>query len=190
MNNGTWFFIALTFVLVFMFIIIYNGIVQRKNLVIRSWSDVVAYQRQKTKLLPDLETLTNQYFAHETELLKGITELRSAIARIGAEVVDVPALVELERKTQSILSGFRAVAEDYPELKSADVMRDLMAEMVELEENISAAITIFNRNVESFNSGIEIFPNSIVNGLSTRLAPYPPFTDSVAEAEIEYQFRS
>jgi LemA protein len=180
-------FVALAVAVIY--ILIYNSIIGRKNSVIRSWSDVVAYQRQKTKLLPDLERLTRDYFEFESKLLKDVSELRSAIARVIPDRIDVAALEEAERITQSVLTGFRAVAENYPELRAADVLRDLMAEMVDVEDNVAAAITIFNRNVAEFNSGIEMFPNSIVNSFSTKLTIYPAFRDSLGEADIEYQFR-
>lgn len=170
------------------FILIYNGIIGRKANVVRSWSDVAAYQRQKTKLLPELERLTRDYFDFESKLLREVTDLRSALSRVNSERVDVSALGEAERMTQSVLSSFRAVAENYPNLRAADLVRDLMAEMVDVEDNVVAAITIFNRNVADFNAGIAVFPNSIVNALSTRLAAYPAFRDRVGEADIEYQF--
>jgi LemA protein len=183
------FLLVLALFVALIFVLINNSIISSKNNVIRSWSDVVTYQRQKTKLLPDLERLTRDYLSFEKRLLSNIAELRSALTRVSPARVDVQALEDIETKTQSVFSGFRAVVEAYPELRSADLMRDLMAEMIELEENIAAAITIFNRNVSEFNTGIEIFPNSIVNDMATHLKPYPAFRDSVAESDIEYKFR-
>ena len=180
---------TLTILIAIVFILIYNSIINSKNSVIRSWSDVATYQRQKIKLLPDLERLTREYLTHEKQLLTGVAELRSAIARVSPGKIDIDALSDVEQKTQSVLSGFRAVAEAYPDLRSADLLRDLMAEMIELEENIAAAITIFNRTVADFNSGIEVFPNSLVNAYGTRLKTYPAFRDSEAESGIEYKFR-
>jgi LemA protein len=180
---------ALMVVIAIVFISIYNGIINNKNNVIRSWSDVATYQRQKVKLLPDLERLTQEYLSHEKQLLTGVAALRSAIARVSPGKIDIDALLDVEEKTQSVLTGFRAVAEAYPDLRSADIIRDLMAEMIELEENIAAAITIFNRSVADFNSGIEVFPNSAVNAFGTRLNAYPAFRDSEAESGIEYKFR-
>lgn len=171
------------------FVAIYNGLISSKNNVIRSWSDVAAYQRQKIKLLPDLEKLTRDYLEYEGSLLRDVTELRASLGRISPTRVDIKALIDIERRTDAVLSRFQAVVEDYPDLQSAGLVRDLMAELIELEENIAAAITIFNRNVADFNSGIEIFPNNVVNALSAKLTVYPAFRDSAAEREIEYQFR-
>lgn len=172
------------------FILVYNAIIRRKNAVIRAWSDVVAYQRQKIKLLPELEQKSREFLTHERELMLGVTELRSAVARMSPDTIDVEALADVGRRTARLLAGFRAVSERYPDLRSADVVRDMIAEMIELEDNIAAALTIFNRNVAIFNSGVETFPNSLVNALSARLPPYPAFTDSGAESAIEYKFRA
>jgi LemA protein len=57
---GVFLFLLLILLLIIC-MLIYNSIINNKNTVIRSWSDVVTYQRQKTKLLPDLERLTREY---------------------------------------------------------------------------------------------------------------------------------
>ncbi len=56
-------------------------------------------------------------------------------------------------------------AENYPDLKASQLYNNLMSEISEQQENIGAApIRIFNQNVEDFNNGIEVFPNSLING--------------------------
>ena len=184
------FLLLLLVIIAIIIIAIYNGIISLKNNVARSWSDIIAYERQKIKLLPDLERISSKYLDHEKSLLISVTSLRSAIAAVSPGSIDTKALSDIEQKTQSVLSGFKAVAEAYPNLQSADVLRDLMAEMIELEENITAAVTIFNRNVADFNTGIEVFPNSIINSLTTRLSPVPIFSDSSAEYNFEYKFNA
>ncbi|WP_299998540.1 LemA family protein [uncultured Cedecea sp.] len=57
----------------------------------------------------------------------------------------------------------------------------------EQQQNISAAIRIFNRNVEDFNNGIEVFPNSLVNGLLNKKHKLDTFNDSQADSGFEYR---
>jgi LemA protein len=64
-----------------------------------------------------------------------------------------------------------------------------MREIAEQQENIGAAIRIFNQNVKDFNNGIEVFPNSLVNSLLNKKTRVTPFHDSEAEAGFEYKLR-
>ncbi len=59
-----------------------------------------------------------------------------------------------------------SVVENYPELKANDIYLKMMNEIEEQNENVGAAISIFNRNVELFNNHIQIFPNNIVNTMT------------------------
>ena len=62
-----------------------------------------------------------------------------------------------------------------------------MREIAEQQENIGAAIRIFNQNVESFNNGIEIFPNSLVNSMLNKKSKLNTFNDTEAEAGFDYK---
>ena len=59
-----------------------------------------------------------------------------------------------------------------------------------IEENVAAAITIFNRAVETFNTTLRSVPWNVVNGAFNRLDAYDPFRDTAGEADIEYTFRA
>ena len=41
----------------------------------------------------------------------------------------------------------------------------MMNEIEEQNENVGAAISIYNRNVELFNNQIQVFPHNIVNNM-------------------------
>lgn len=55
------------------------------------------------------------------------------------------------------------------------------------QQNISAAIRIFNSNVEDFNNGIEMFPNSLVNSLFNKKHKLATFRDTQADSGFEYR---
>ncbi len=176
-------------VLIISFIIINNGIIRRKNMVVRAWSDVITYERQKNKTLPELERVAGQYQEHEAKLLEEITALRSTLARANTSDVDTSQLAQIEARTQSMLGSFNIAMEAYPNLEMAGVTKGLMKEISELQDNISAAISIFNGNVEAFNSGIQVFPNSFVNGLAAKEKPYKPFENKEAADSIGFSLQ-
>jgi len=60
------------------------------------------------------------------------------------------------------LTDLRAVAEQYPDLRATENFQQLSRNLSELEDEIQASRRIYNSNVQSYNTKIQIFPNSIV----------------------------
>ncbi|MCD1125672.1 LemA family protein [Jinshanibacter sp. LJY008] len=168
-------------------IVIYNGIVSRMNAVARAWADVVVQERQKNNIIPDLEKIAAQYSQYESSIMAKVTELRTSLNRLNTEDMDLAMLSETRTKTSSLLSGLYAVAENYPDLKASSLYNNLMAEISEQQENIGAAIRIFNQNVEDFNNGIEVVPNSLINSLFNKKRKLKTFSDAQAESGFEYR---
>jgi LemA protein len=181
--------IAGAVIIVLWFLGIYNGIVSRKNNVIGAWSDVVAYERQKQQTFPQIESMAKDFAKHEKKILSDIAKLRSSIVQIDASQVDLEKLALLQTQTTDFMTGINAVAEAYPKLKSADILRDVIAEFAKIQENVAAALTIFNRAVDGFNTGIEQFPNGLVNNATLKLTAYRRFSDSQAESAFEYNMQ-
>lgn len=174
-------------VVIIAIIVIYNNIIKRMNAVARAWTDVVVQERQKNNVLPALEKIASEYKEYETAIMEQITRLRSDLKRLDSSNMDFKALADAHNNTAAMLNGLYAVAENYPVLKASDLYRGLMAEISEQQQNISAAIRIFNRNVEDFNNGIEIFPNSLVNSLLNKKHKLDIFNDSQADSGFEYR---
>lgn len=174
-------------VVILLVVVIYNGIIKRMNAVARAWADVVVQERQKNNVIPALEKIAAEYKEYEASIMTQVTELRSSLKRLDTREVDLGTLAETRTKTVSLLSGLYAVAENYPDLKASDLFRNLMAEITEQQENVGAAVRIFNRNVEDFNNGIETFPNSLVNGVLNKKKKLDTFSDSQAESGFEYR---
>ena len=59
---------------------------------------------------------------------------------------------------------FFAVAEGYPELKSAQLFSDLQAGIRDAEEHLQAARRLYNASVTDYNTSIAMFPASILAG--------------------------
>lgn len=169
---------------------LFNQLVARNAQVVRAWSDVIAYQRQKTKVIPELERYVEEYLTYERDLLTEVTRLRAGLRDLSPDDVDTSSLADVEARTRNVLSRFNAVAEAYPDLASARLMRDLMRQLSNIEENVAAAITIFNRAVESFNATLRSVPWNVVNNAFNHLDPYDPFRDTAGEADIEYRFQA
>ena len=187
MDTSVIILLATLALLVIVVIVIYNGIVTRKNAVQRAWAGVVTQERQKNKILPELEKIVSEHKEFETQVLTDITKLRSGLTQLSDGQIDPQGLVGIEQLMKSVSNGIQLTMEAYPDLKTVTPMTQLMKEIAEQQENIGAALRIFNQNVEAFNSGIEIFPNNLVNSMLNKEGRIAVFSDSEASAGFEYK---
>lgn len=164
----------------------YNGIISRKNKCKRSWADVVVYAQQKLKVLPKLEEAVKDHKEFEQSLQKDVTKLRSGMKKLSQEEMTPSVLEKIEGTFSSMMKGVNVSVEAYPDLKSSELYNQLMTEISELQENITASITIYNSNVEHFNNGIQHFPNSLVNSVLNKEKVLDSFHNEEASEEVGF----
>ena len=68
--------------------------------------------------------------------------------------------------SKELIRSLNVIVENYPELKADTLYSKMMDDIQEQNENVGAAISIFNRNVEVFNNQIEVFPNNLINTMT------------------------
>lgn len=167
----------------------YNKIISNKNSVIRSWSDVIIYERQKNNVLPEIEVAVAGYKEYEHDLQIKITQLRSALNQINENELNNKSLKKAEEHTRSLVDGVKIALENYPGLKASNLVQNFIKEIARQQENIAASITIFNKNVELFNNGIQTFPGYMVNNYLNKLVTIEPFVDQKAVDAFEYKLK-
>jgi len=180
-------FIGILVIVTIGIVTIYNGIVSRKNAVERAWAGVISQERQKTKILPELEKLVSEHKEFESTILSDITKLRSKLTNLNESTIDTSSLKEIESLMAKVQGGINVTMEAYPDLKTASLMNNMMREISEQEENVGASIRIFNQNVEAFNEGIEVFPNNLVNNILNKQARILVFADPQASQSFDYK---
>lgn len=149
-------------------IVINNNIITQSNQVNQAWSDVITQERAKMNIIPKVERLVTEYKEFETNLMTEVTKLREAIAGASNNGVDVNKLQEIEKASNALSRGLNVAVEAYPDLKANTLYLQLAQEIKEQEENVAAAIRIFNSNVATFNTAIQSFPASMVNANFTK----------------------
>lgn len=182
-----WSLLGLAVLLIAAVIMMHNSIITAYNLCKRAWADVHTYERQKVAVLEALEPLLRQYAAHEGGTLKEVTALRAGIRALSATELDPHALAAIRTRTARLLEGLSVVVENYPELKASSLYQEQMKNIRDQNENVGAAIAIFNRNVEIFNSRIESIPGNLVNHYLTHKSRIDEFHDPLAAGNIAYQ---
>lgn len=184
---GLMIFFGLFALVVFWGIHIRNSIVRYLNATQRAWADVANYERQKLKTLDALEQTLSQYTQFEKSTLEQVTALRQQILKLDLKNADMAELQHIEKMSQDLIRSLNVVVENYPELKADKLYSKMMDDIQEQNENVAAAISIFNRNVELFNNHIQIFPNNIVNTLTLSKKPIRPFKDKVINDNFDYK---
>jgi LemA protein len=102
------------------------------------------------------------YAAQETTIFTEIAKARSAL--IGART---PAdKIAANGSLDSALSRLLVITENYPQLKSNENFLRLQDELAGTENRISQERRNYNNSVQDYNTYIQLFPNSLIAGLS------------------------
>jgi LemA protein len=150
--------IALLLVTGLVYVLIRNSMVASRNRVDESWSGIDVQLKRRHDLVPNLVEAVKGYASHEQGTFEKVTQARAAA--MGATGVEDVA--KSEAQLSSALGGLRVVAEQYPELRATENFQQLSRNLSELEDEIQASRRIYNSNVQSYNTKIQVFPNSIV----------------------------
>lgn len=151
----------------------YASLITRRNEVREAMGSIDVQLRQRFDLLPNVVALAQKFMTHEKALLGELTALRAQVQAPYAKDDPVAAGAHLEasRKLEAGMARFFAVAENYPELRSAETITAAQHAFEEVEGNIAAARRFYNSAVTRLNNAVELFPGSII----ARLANVQPF---------------
>jgi LemA protein len=154
--------VIVVIILIALFLIgAYNGMVRARNKVDEAWSGIDVQLKRRHDLIPNLVETVKGYAAHERETFQAVTD-----ARARAMSASGPAQAgAAEGILSQALGRLFAVAEAYPQLRATENFQQLQAELTNTEDQIAAARRIYNGNVQSYNTKIQVFPNSIIAGM-------------------------
>ena len=150
--------VALVLLAGLIYILIRNGIIASRNRVDEAWSGIDVQLKRRHDLVPNLVETVKGYAQHEQRVFEATTKARAEA--MSAQGVD--ATRSAEQGLTAALANLRAVAENYPDLRATENFQRLQADLNEIEDEIQASRRIYNSNVQSYNTKIQIFPNSIV----------------------------
>jgi LemA protein len=146
---------------VLIFIGVNNSMIGARNRVDEAWSGIDVQLKRRHDLVPNLVETVKGYATHERETFQKVTE-----ARADAMKAQGPAEAgAAEGRLSAVLGDLRAVAENYPELRATENFQQLSRNLSELEDEIQASRRIYNSNVQTYNTKIQVFPNSMIAGM-------------------------
>ena len=159
--------VALLFVAI---VLMYNRLVQKRQMVSNGWSDIDVQLKRRSNLIPNLVETVKAYAGHERELFAEITAKRTAAASAGDNLDE---RAQAENALSQPVGRLMAVAEAYPDLKASENFRDLQKELSDTETRIEMARRFYNGAVREYNIVIQTVPSNLIAGpFGFRLADY------------------
>ena len=191
---------------------LHNSLVAKEESVFEAWAQTESNLERRASLIPALVETVSRYLRHEAETLTAVTDARGGgnlaealdellaaqseateiVSRGAGTIVesesDLAALYAAQARVGQRMTSFLAVAESYPELRSADQFLELQAQLEGTENRINVARMRFNEAVASYNAAIRKLPASLVAGAGgfRRKAYFE--ADSEAHEEPELAF--
>jgi LemA protein len=135
----------------------YNGLINKRNKVANSWSQIDIQLKRRFDLIPNLLETVKGYAAHEKQTFEAVIQARNNFMSAGSHQDVIKANGELSQG----LSRLLAVAEAYPELKSNTNFQELQRELTKTEDKITYARQFYNDVTMDYNNAVQMFPTSI-----------------------------
>ena len=149
-------------VVVLVFVIMYNSLVGKRNMVDQVFASMDAMLKKRFDLIPNLVSSVQEYMKHEAGTLTKITELRTKAL---SSNISNEEKVAVNNELNKALGGLKVAFENYPDLKASNNFLQLQASLNEVEEQISAARRTYNAAVTSNNNAVDMFPTNIIAGM-------------------------
>lgn len=136
----------------------YVAVIKARNFLDEALSGIDVQLERRYAVVPNILTIAQKFMTHEKTMISEITELRTkAMNATSGSAEKFGAENELSSK----LSNLMISVENYPQLKSNEVMVEAMKTYQDIEENISAARRFYNTALRKLHDAVKIFPGSL-----------------------------
>lgn len=139
-------------------VVIYNGLVAKRQTVNQAFADVDVQLKQRRNLIPNLVETVKGYASHEKETLDAVIQARNSATQAGT----VGEKTAAEGMLTGALGKLFALSEAYPDLKANTNFLDLQDELSTIEDKLAAARRFYNSAVGDYNTAKEQFPGVLV----------------------------
>jgi LemA protein len=139
-------------------VLTYNGLINLKNQVENSWSQIDVQLKRRYDLVPNLVETVKAYAKHEKETFTQVVEARNKITTAKT----TKERVEAENILTGALKSIFALAEDYPKLQANQNFLMLQEELSGIESKVAFARQFYNDTVMNYNNAIQQFPTTLI----------------------------
>jgi LemA protein len=153
--------VGISLLVVTFIILVYNNLTRSRILVEEGWSGVGTYLQQRLDVIPNLVEVVRGYAGHENKTLTDVIKARNeSISALTPE-----AQIEAAKHMGAAMVNFRALAEEYPDLKANLNFIKFQEQLAEMEDKINTSRRYYNGTVRSYNQKIAVFPNNLIAGV-------------------------
>ena len=131
-----------------------NNIKRMEIKVDEAFSGIEVALTKRYDMLTKMLDVCRGFMKHESELFSKVISLRQGMS--------LGEMGEADREMGELTGRLFAVAENYPELRSAHVFAELQQGIRDAEEHLQAARRLYNASVSSYNAAIAVFPDSLL----------------------------
>lgn len=139
----------------------YNFFVSSKARIKAAIQEIGNQLKRQADLIPNLESSVKGYFKQEKDIFKMLTDARKAVAG-AVESGDVAKMAEAGNQVNSLLPKLQVAVESNPQLKSSDVVTNLMNELRDTADKIMFARRLLIDLTADYNVKRVAFPSSLV----------------------------
>lgn len=139
----------------------YNNLINLRNRVQNSYSQIDVQLKRRNDLIPNLVETVKGYASHEKGVLEEVTKARSNVMNANG----VQETSEANNQLTGALKTLFAVAENYPDLKANTNFQQLQEQLNDTENKISYSRQFYNDMVLKYNNACQQFPSSLLAGL-------------------------
>ncbi len=139
----------------------YNSLVNEREAVDGSWSQVENVLQRRADLIPNLAETVKGYAAHESQIFTEVADARSRLLAAKGPAEAQSANQGLE----TALGRLLAIAENYPDLKANQNFLALQDELAGSENRIAVERKRYNDSVRGYNAHIRRFPTNLLASL-------------------------
>ena len=131
-----------------------NNIKRMEIKVDEAFSGIEVALTKRYDMLTKMLDVCRGFMKHESELFSKVISLRQGMS--------LGEMGKADREMGELTGRLFAVAENYPELRSAQVFAEPQQGIRDAEEHLQAARRLYNASVSSYNAAIAVFPDSLL----------------------------
>ena len=140
------------------FFTVYNGLIQVKENIKKSWANIDVLLMQRSDEIPKLIKVLKSFVKHEKKMFDNILDARTSY--LGANSVSEKA--DADNRMSEALKSVFALSEAYPELGSNDNFLKLQERISGLENEIADRRELYNESVNNYNIRIQSLPDMFI----------------------------
>ena len=146
--------------LVSWFFTVYNGLVQVRENIKKSWANIDVLLIQRSDEIPKLIKTVKAFATHEKEMFDSVMAAREKY--LGASSVGEKA--DADNMLSGALKSVFALSEAYPELRSNENFIQFQNRISGLENEIADRREFYNESVNNYNIRIQSLPDVWIAG--------------------------